>query len=100
MTRTVKPGGNIASVGLAAGTDLETTVLPFILRGVSLLGINMDVGHELRAELWERLGSDLKPRHLERIVTHEVSLSELPDCFDAYMSGSALGRTLVRVQES
>lgn len=100
LTRTVRPGGNIASIGLAAGTELRTTVMPFILRGVSLLGINMDVGHALRAELWERLGSDLKPRHLERIVTREVSLSELPDCFDAYMSGSALGRTLVRVQES
>ncbi len=100
LTRTVKPGGNIASVGLAAGIELQTTVMPFILRGVSLLGINMDVGHELSTELWRRLGSDLKPRHLERIVTREVSLSELPDCFDAYISGSALGRTLVRVQES
>jgi NADPH2:quinone reductase len=100
LTRTVRPSGNIASVGLVAGPELETTVMPFILRGVSLLGINMEVGHELRAELWERLGSDLRPRHLERIVTREVGLSELPGCFDAYMNGSAIGRTLVRVQES
>ncbi len=100
LTRTVKPRGNIASIGLAASLDLQTTVMPFILRGISLLGINMEVGHELRAELWERLGGDLKPRHLEQIVAREVSLSELPDCFDAYMSGSVTGRTLVRVQQS
>ncbi len=100
LARTVRPWGNIASVGLAAGPKLETTVMPFILRGVSLLGINMEVGHELRAELWERLGSDLRPRRLEQIVAREVSLSELPDCFDAYMSGSVIGRTLVRIQKS
>ncbi len=100
LTRTVKPWGNIASIGLAASPELQTTVMPFILRGVSLLGINMEVGPELRAELWERLGSDLKPRHLEQIVAREVTLNELPDSFDAYMSGSVVGRTLVRVLKS
>ena len=99
LTRTVKPWGNIASIGLAASMELQTTVMPFILRGVNLLGINMEVGRELRASLWERLGSDLKPHHLDQIVAREVSLSELPECFDAYMSGSVIGRTLVRVQK-
>ena len=99
LTRTVKPRGNIASIGLAASPELQTTVMPFILRGVSLLGINMEVGPELRAELWERLGSDLKPRHLEQIVAREVTLNELPDSFDAYMSGSVIGRTLVRIHQ-
>jgi NADPH2:quinone reductase len=100
LTRSVKPGGNIATIGLAAGAELHTTVIPFILRGISLLGISMDVAHALRTELWNCLGSDLKPRHLDRIVTREVALGELSDCFDAYMNGSVVGRTLVRIQES
>jgi len=100
LTRTVRPRGNIASIGLAAGTQLQTTVMPFILRSVSLLGINMEVGHELRAELWSRLGGDLEPKHLEQIVTREVALNELPGCFDSYMAGGRVGRTLVRIQSS
>ncbi len=98
LTRTVKPWGNIASVGLAAGHHLETTVMPLILRGVSLLGINVDVPAGLRDVLWQRLGNDLRPRHLEQIVTREVTLSELPGSFDAYMDGTVIGRTLVRIQ--
>lgn len=97
LTRTVGYFGNIASIGLAAGHELHTTVMPFILRGVNLLGIHMDVPRELRTELWQRLGDDLRPRHLDQIVTREVTLSELPDCFDAYIDAGVTGRTLVRL---
>jgi len=97
LTRTVRPKGNIASVGLAASTELRTTVMPFILRAVCLLGINMEVYTELRAELWARLASDLAPRHLDAIVTREVTLEELPACFDAYIEGGVTGRTLVKI---
>jgi NADPH2:quinone reductase len=99
LTRTTMPYGNIASIGLAAGADLKTTVLPFILRGVSLLGINSgEIARELRMDVWRRLGGDLKPRHLDRIVTREVSLTELPACFAQYVAGGVTGRTVVRLR--
>ena len=73
LTRTGTPFGNIASIGLAAGHELHTTVMPFILRGVSILGINSPtVSPDLRARAWQRLGGDLKPRHLDKIVTRTV----------------------------
>jgi NADPH2:quinone reductase len=98
LTRTTVPFGNIASIGLAAGIELNTTVMPFILRGVNLLGINsVEVPQALRIAVWQRLGADLKPAHLERIVSREVSLDELPGCFDAYIAGQVTGRTLVRL---
>ena len=97
LTRTVRPWGNIASIGLAAGAGLSTTVMPFILRSVSLIGVNMEVESRLRHRIWERLAADLRPRHLEIIATREVSLSELPDCFDGFLAGTVTGRTLVRI---
>jgi acrylyl-CoA reductase (NADPH) len=101
LTRTVRPLGNIASVGLAAGAELRTTVMPFILRGVSLLGINAAaMPPEIRAGLWKRLGGDLRPRHLDRIVTAEIRLADLPAHFDAIAGGHAHGRTVVRVLPS
>ena len=97
LTRTVRPWGNIASIGLAAGAGLSTTVMPFILRSVSLIGVNMEVDSQLRHRIWERLATDLRPRHLQRIVTREVTLLELPSCFDGYMAGTITGRTVVRI---
>lgn len=97
LTRTVRPWGNIASIGLAAGAGLSTTVMPFILRSVSLIGVNMEVDARLRHRIWERLATDLRPRHLERIATREVTLRELPSCFDGYMAGTITGRTVVRL---
>jgi NADPH2:quinone reductase len=98
LTRTTVPLGNIASVGLAAGQELVTTVMPFILRGVSLLGINsVEIPRSLRLAIWQRLATDLKPAHLERIASREVALDDLPACFDAYIAGTVTGRTLVRL---
>ena len=98
LIRSVVPLGNVASIGLAAGPELNTTVMPFILRGVSLIGVNSpDVPRETRLAVWQRLGSDLRPAHLDRIVTREVALGELPGCFDAHMTGRMTGRTLVRL---
>jgi NADPH2:quinone reductase len=99
LTRTVRPGGNIASIGLAAGVELKTTVMPFILRGVNLLGINsVDVAPAERAEVWARIASDLRPRHLDAIATREVSLAELPAQLPAYIEGTVTGRTIVCLQ--
>lgn len=98
LTRTVVPWGSIASIGLAAGAELHTTVMPFILRGVSLLGINsVEVPRELRLELWRRLGSDLRPTAIDRIVTREVDLAELPALAGAWVDGAVTGRCVVRL---
>lgn len=98
LTRTVKPWGNIASIGLAGGFKLNTTVMPFILRGVSLLGINsIEMSNELRDRVWGRLADDLKPRHLDKIVTSEISFDELPNAFEPYMKGAVTGRTIVKI---
>lgn len=96
LTRTVRPYGNIAAVGLAAGTALDTTVLPFILRGVSLLGIHsVECSPALRREVWARLGDDLRPRHLARMVAGTVGLDGLPGAFEQVMAGGLRGRTVV-----
>ncbi len=100
LTRTVKPFGNIASIGLAASYELNTTVMPFILRGVSLLGINSVLcAPEVRRAAWDRLGSDLKPRHLDRIVSRTIELDELPEAFDDYINGAVTGRTVVKIAD-
>lgn len=100
LTRTVKPFGNIASIGLAASHELNTTVMPFILRGVSLLGINSVLcAPEVRRSVWERLGTDLKPRHLDRIVSRTINFDELPEAFDDFIEGSIKGRTVVKIAD-
>lgn len=98
LTRTTRPFGNIASIGLAASHELNTTVMPFILRGVSLLGINsVLVAPDLRRRVWARLGDDLRPRHLDRIVTDEVPLEDARAVFPAMIAGEVTGRRLIRI---
>lgn len=90
------PYGNVASAGLAASHALEATVMPFIIRGVSLLGVaSAGTARDIRDEVWARLASDWKPRHLERIRTREVGLDGLPEVFERMLAGGSLGRTLV-----
>ena len=98
LTRTMNYGANIASVGLAAGYQLDTTVMPFILRAVCLLGINsVDTPRDLRLAVWSRIGSDLKPRHLDKIGHRTIGFDELPGYFQAYIDGTVTGRTVVRI---
>ena len=98
LTRTVDFNGNIACIGLAASPELHTTVMPLILRGVSLLGINSVANsRELRLKVWDRLATDLKPRHLDRICARTIALDELLAAFPAYVAGAVQGRTLVRI---
>ena len=92
------PYGNVASAGLAASPALEATVMPFIIRGVSLLGIaSAGTARDIREEIWQHLGSDWKPAHLDRICTREVTLAELPGVFRGMLAGGSLGRTVVRI---
>ena len=91
------PYGNVASAGLAATSALATTVMPFIIRGVSLLGVaSAGTARAIREELWRRLASDWKPAHLDRICTREVTLDGLPEVFATMLGGRSFGRTLVR----
>lgn len=94
---TMKQAGTVASIGNAAGFNISTTVFPFILRGVSLLGIDSGyIGFPIRQQVWDRLAGDLKPRHLAK-VTRTISLDELAGAFDAFIKGQIKGRTVVRV---
>ena len=98
LTRTVKPWGNIGSIGLAGGIGLKTTVMPFILRGVSLLGINsLEMPMEVRDKAWERLCSDLKPNDMDLIVKKVIDFNDLPSSFDQYMEASIVGRIVVKI---
>ena len=98
LTRTMSYGGNIASIGLAASPALHTTVLPFILRAVCLLGINsVDTPRNLRRAVWARIGGDLKPQHLDTIGQRTISFDELPDAFQAYIDGTVTGRIVVAI---
>jgi NADPH2:quinone reductase len=98
LTRTVDLWGNIASIGLAGSADLNTTVMPFILRGVNLLGINSSATlRETRLVVWNRIGTDLRPTKLDRICTRVVPFAELPAQFDDYLKGRVTGRTVVKI---
>lgn len=90
--------GNVASIGLAGGTQLKTTIMPFILRGVSLLGISSaNCPREMRLEAWRRLGTDLRPTRPEAFVHDEVGLGELGEASRALLERRVRGRTLVRL---
>jgi NADPH2:quinone reductase len=98
LTRTVDYGGNIASIGLAASYKLETTVMPFILRAVCLLGINsVETPRDLRLQVWNRIANDLNPSKLDRIGHSTIEFDELPDAFQAYLDGKVTGRVVVQI---
>ena len=98
LTRTTAYGGNIASIGLAASPALNTTVLPFILRAVCLLGINsVDTPRELRLAVWSRIGDDLMPRNLDTIGSRSIGFDQLPEAFQAHIDGTVTGRTVVEI---
>jgi len=100
ITRTTTTLGNIASIGNAGGADLSTTVMPFILRGVNLLGINSTYcPAPLRGKVWSRLGSDLRPRGLEAVASSRVLFDDLPGHFDAMVRGETRGRMVVEFKE-
>ena len=95
LIRTTRNGGNIALCGLVAGHDFAGTVIPFLLRGINLLGIDsVACPMPYRQTIWERLATDLKPRHLERLA-RVVTLSELPGAVDDILKGKVTGRLLV-----
>lgn len=98
LTRVMQPWGGIASCGMTSGIDVHTTVMPFIIRGISLLGINSSgTPYPIRELIWQHLSSDWKPQHLDRIVTREVGLADLEAVFPTFLAGESFGRTVVNV---
>lgn len=97
MASTMQVDGAIASIGLAAGFQFNTTVMPFILRGVTLCGVDsVNCTMAPRREVWERLATDMRPRHLASL-TRTIGFDELPLAFDAFIKGQVRGRTVVRL---
>lgn len=97
IVSTMKQGGTIASIGLAASMTLNTTVAPFILRGACLLGIDSGyIGEPYRSGVWRRLTSDLRPRHLSTMI-HDVAFADLPKVFDDFIQARVKGRYVVTV---
>lgn len=94
---TISYGGAVAASGLTGGPALNTTVMPFILRGVALLGIDsVQLPIEPRRELWRRLGAALRPRHLAE-VSHIVDVKDVVPVIDDVRAGRHSGRAVVRV---
>ncbi len=97
MASTMQVGGALASIGLAASMTFNTTVAPFILRGVSLLGIDsVNCPMPQRSEVWRRLAGNMKPRHLDAMTRH-ISFDHLPSAFDDYIAGRVRGRVVVDI---
>ncbi len=91
----IAPGGAVAASGLAGGNTLATTVLPFILRGISLIGIDsVMMGIDQRRHIWSRLATDLRPRHLSTIG-HDITLDDLDATLNAVLAGTITGRAVV-----
>jgi acrylyl-CoA reductase (NADPH) len=91
-------GGAVAASGLTGSSRLETTVMPFILRHVSLLGIDSSATTAgPRRAIWERVATDLRPADLELLVNRELTLAEVPPAFDELLAGGARCRYLVRL---
>jgi putative YhdH/YhfP family quinone oxidoreductase len=96
--RTTRYGGAVATSGLTGGTALETTIFPFILRGVALLGVDsVQTPIERRRAVWQRLAGDLRPRGLDEAITREIGLEDLEATLASTLAGEARGRTVVRV---
>ena len=98
ISRVIELWGNVASCGMAGGMGLNTTTMPFILRGVSLLGISSaNCPYDIRVTLWDRLANEWKPPHLDLICRAEVGLEDMNGSFKTMLKGESLGRTVVRV---
>lgn len=97
LTRTMKESASISACGLTAGIELNATVLPFILRGVNLLGIDsVNCPMPLRTEVWNRLAGDMHPVHLAAL-TQEIAFAELPQVFDGFLKAQVRGRIVVAI---
>lgn len=98
LVRATKPWGNVVSVGIAGGTGFHLSTMPFIIRGVNLLGVSSsNCPQDLRKQVWQRLGSDLYPEHISRIHAQTANLEDLSEVFEKLLNNEIRGRVLVRL---
>ncbi len=98
LVRATKPWGNVVSVGIAGGIKFKLSAMPFIIRGVNLLGVSSsNCPQPLRKKIWNRLGDDLHPEHIARIKTQTVKLEDLPEVFEKLLNNEIRGRVLVEI---
>lgn len=98
MLRSTRYGGSVSNCGMTGGMVVNTTVAPFILRGVNLLGIDsVNCPADVRAKLWLRLGTDLKPKYLTESISHEIGLDGIQAAAASILAGAIKGRTIVRI---
>jgi acrylyl-CoA reductase (NADPH) len=101
VLRTLRYSGAVASSGLTGGTELKTSVFPFILRGVALLGIDsVNIPIERRRTLWSRIAEGYRPADLEKLATREIGLEQLDEALSTALAGEGRGRTLVRINSA
>jgi acrylyl-CoA reductase (NADPH) len=94
LARTMQTDGVIAAFGNAGGVEFKGSVLPYILRGVRLIGVYGNSPMPLRTRIWERLATDLKPRHLEKIA-RRIRFDDLPKAFNDLIEAKGVGRMVV-----
>ena len=97
----IAPYGNVAICGNASGVAFDSTVMPFIIRGASLLGIaSAGTARDIRDRIWQHLASDWKPQHLDHIAQREVTLDELPAIFSRMLAGDSFRRTIIKLDHA
>ncbi|MDP5031529.1 MAG: YhdH/YhfP family quinone oxidoreductase [Paraglaciecola sp.] len=100
LLKQLKPGGGVASVGLAASPEIAMSVIPFITRGISLLGVDsVYIPLKDKQDIWQRVATDMKLADLEK-YHHEISLQETPEYLDKFLKGQVIGRYLVNVRNA
>lgn len=98
LVRATKPWGNVVSVGIAGGVKFKLSAMPFIIRGVNLLGVSSsNCSQPLRKKIWNRLADDLHPEHIARIKTQTAKLENLPEVFEKLLNNQIRGRVLVEI---
>ena len=98
LVRATKPWGNVVSVGIAGGVGFHLSTMPFIIRGVNLLGVSSsNCPQDLRKQIWQRLGGDLYPEHISRIHAQTAGLEDLQKVFEKLLNNEIRGRVLVRL---
>lgn len=98
LVRACKPWGNVVSVGIAGGVNFSLSAMPFIIRGVNLLGVSSsNCPQALRKEIWNRLGDDMHPDQIAKIKSQTAKLEDLPVIFEKLLSNEIQGRVLVEI---
>jgi len=98
LIRATKSWGNVVSVGIAGGIKFDLSTMPFIIRGVNLLGVSSsNCPQALRKQIWQRLGDDLHPSQIAKIHSKSIKLADLPETFDTLLNNEMRGRVLVEI---